>query len=165
MLKESVTINHDEILLFIHRKSQNKSYWHFKLSPFKKLCLLTLLSPWHQHVLQSIGGRTQWLSCPCSSTTTQKNAKCSQCSDPIQVANKKVKFCSFLSYVEEQPVVGHWGWHIEDLVIFSRDCGTWNFHHEKNCLPKMHTAEKQALTGAGRGTYRLLLWKTKGEDA
>ena len=48
-------------------------------------------------------------------------------------STKKCSIAAFLSYVEEQPVLGHKLWHIKDLVSFvGRDCGTWNFHHEKN---------------------------------
>lgn len=119
----------------------------------KKLCLLILVVPWHQHVLQSNEGRTQWLSCPCSSITTQQKWKTQSTFWPnqlLQMANKKMQVCSFYELCWATTSSG------SQVLAHRKYCdlwqGMWNKKllwtiHKKNFFRKMHCRKKGTHLG------------------
>lgn len=147
MLKRSVSINHDDILLFTYRKLRRSLTGISSLFPLKKsafwFCLSHDISMSHIALKERIGG----FRVLAVQSLVSKSGKHGLHSDLTSCfewqTHKKCSFVAFLSCVEEQPVLVHKCWHKGDTVTFGRECGTWNFCHEKNFLPKMHTKGKK----------------------
>lgn len=140
MLKESVTINRWNFkFVFTENHGRRSAIFNYPLSktvvPPDSACPVTptgLTKHWRR-------GSAAFPSC--SSIITQQKWKTRPTLWSNQLlsmaSTKKCSIAAFLCYVEERPVLGHKLWHIKDLVSFAgRDCGTWNFHHEKNFLPE-----------------------------